>query len=319
VTVDDRALVIHPGALGDVLLAIPALRVLRGRGGTITIAAQPRIGALLVALGAADETVSFDTLGLEALFTDTPLAPDAPFARRLAAARHVVCWFGARDAHFARRLRALAPGTAIAAPAPSSTATAHPAPMRVWEHLVSTIGDHATEPQRASPSIDLVPIAIASRLIDEGRAALAAAGWDGRSRVLIVHPGAGGAAKRWPAEGFAAVVGELDATVVVHEGPADAEAVKAFTRLVRRNVLHLTHPSLSALAGALSLASGYLGNDSGVSHLASAVGARAVILFTEPALAWAPWSPTARCLTVTTARILDAERAAVAAGLAALD
>jgi ADP-heptose:LPS heptosyltransferase len=308
-------LVLHPGALGDVLLAIPALRVLRARGETLTIAAQPRIGALLVTLGVADEAVSFDTLGLEVLFTDAPLAADAPLARLLTAAGGVVCWFGARDAHFAHRLRALASDAVIAAPAPTSTATAPT--VRVWEHLVSTVRDR---PAASLPKdVDVSPVATTSTVLDQGRVALEAAGWDGHARLLIVHPGAGGAAKCWPAEGFAAVLESLDATVVVHEGPADADAVRACMTLARRDVLHLAHPSLPALAGALSLATGYLGNDSGVSHLASAVGARATILFTAPALAWLPWSPTARCLTVTTARVVDAERAAVGASLEALD
>src|SRR5258706_12705579 len=103
-----QALVIHPGALGDVLLAVPALRALRARGDAVTVAAQPRIGALLVALGVADRAVAFDTLGLDALFTDAPLGSDTPLARQLAEPTRVICWFGARDADFTRRLSALA-------------------------------------------------------------------------------------------------------------------------------------------------------------------------------------------------------------------
>jgi biotin-(acetyl-CoA carboxylase) ligase len=45
-------LAVHPGALGDVLLAIPALRALRAQGDPLVLAAQPRLGALLEALDA---------------------------------------------------------------------------------------------------------------------------------------------------------------------------------------------------------------------------------------------------------------------------
>ncbi|MGH7278709.1 MAG: hypothetical protein ACREJG_08470, partial [Candidatus Rokuibacteriota bacterium] len=89
-------LAIHPGALGDVLLAIPALRSLRARDGAVVLAAQPRIGALLVALGEVDRTVAFDSLRLEALFADDAGMP----AAMLGQAGRVVCWFGAGDAAF---------------------------------------------------------------------------------------------------------------------------------------------------------------------------------------------------------------------------
>jgi hypothetical protein len=289
--------VIHPGALGDVLLAVPALRALRAGGDGIVVAAQPRIGALLVALGVADRALPFDTLGLDALFTDAPLAADAPLARHAIPAARVVCWFGARDAHFAQRLRAIAPDAVLAAPSR--------APTPVWRHLLDTVGTRA----------DREPIAVAPGLIEQGGDALRAAGWDGRTRVVVVHPGAGGAAKRWPVDGFVDVIDGIDATLVVHEGPADTDAVRAFTARARRPALRLLDPSLPALAGVLATAAAYLGNDSGVSHLAAAVGARAVVLFTEAARPWAPWSPTARCLTVTTSTLIDAERAAVHAAL----
>ena len=296
-SVAGSALVLHPGALGDVLLSLPALRALRAGGDAVILAAQPRIGALLVALDVADRAVSFDTLGVDTLFTDAPLIAEAPLARHLAGATRVVSWFGARDAQFARRLRALAPGVMIAPAATPATP--------VWEHLLRTVGGAA----------DRTPVAPSRALVDAGRHLLLDAGWDGRRRVVVVHPGAGGESKRWAAEGFAAVVDALEASVVVHEGPADAGAVGAFLRQVRRPVSRMTDPPLPALAGALAIADAYVGNDSGVSHLAAAVGTRSVILFREAALAWQPWSGSARCLTVSTATLVAAEQRAIASAL----
>ena len=54
-------------------------------------------------------------------------------------------------------------------------------------------------------------------------------------------------------------------------------------------------PELPALAAALASARAYLGGDSGVSHLAAAVGAPSVILLPPARLpCWTPRSPTAR-------------------------
>ena len=75
-------LAIHPGALGDVLLAIPALRTLRVErpGQALVLAAQPRLGRLLTTLGEVDRALDFESLGLGALFTAEPGCGRPPLA-----------------------------------------------------------------------------------------------------------------------------------------------------------------------------------------------------------------------------------------------
>lgn len=300
-----ETLVIHPGALGDLLLAIPALRALKRRApDPLVLAAQPRIGALLAALGAIDGHVGFDGLGLEALFVDEGTPPDLP---ALARAARVVCWFGARDPIFVQRLAEAAPGAVVAPPSGGPG-------VAVWEHLLATVsagGEDLCEPVTPSPD-----------LLAAGRRALDAVGWDGRAQVLIVHPGAGGMAKRWPAEGFARAIDELRATpplcVIVNVGPADRAAVDAFLSHAAGPIGILPEQPLPHLAGALHLASAYVGNDSGVSHLAAAVGAPSLILFTREGLPWRPWSFTARPLVVSMGGVDASDLGAVVAGLRAL-
>ena len=89
-------------------------------------------------------------------------------------------------------------------------------------------------------------------------------------------------------------------TVVVHQGPADRAAVEALLARLDRPVERLVEPELPALAAALASARAYLGGDSGISHLAAAVGAPSVILFPPAHLPrWTPWSPAARPVATT--------------------
>ena len=285
------ALAVHPGALGDVLLAIPAVRALRVTTGSVAVAAQRHIAALLVALAEADAAHDFEGLRLDALFTDDG-EPVLPVEER------IVCWFGARDAAFTRRLRARAPDAVIA---PSIGAGV------VWEHLLRTVGAPVGEWRGVAR--------VVAPLVAAGRAALLAAGWDGRRRFILVQPGAGGMHKRWPAEGFAAALADVgDAALVMHEGPADAAAVSALAARLP-DALRLRAPALPTLAGALHLATMFVGNDSGVSHLAASVGAPSVILFLDSNLAWRPWAIEPEVLPVTVSRVVDSDVATVRAAI----
>jgi heptosyltransferase-3 len=295
------ALAIHPGALGDVLLAIPALRALRAERGAVVLAAQPRLGALLEALGEVDAHVAFDDLGLDALFVDDDTRrPCLPPLSRL------VCWFGARDPVFVRRLTALVPG-AVVAPSIGEASPIH-------AHLLATV---------AAPAGDWGgPVAAPAVVRALGATALAAAGADAPPPWLFVHPGAGSAAKCWPAEAFARVIvtlaGRARLNVVVHQGPADADAARALRRHLGAGVVWLVEPALPALAGALTHARLYLGNDSGVSHLAAALGVPALILFDTRHLAWRPWQAEARVRTVRLGAVVTEEITAVGDELLAM-
>jgi ADP-heptose:LPS heptosyltransferase len=302
-----RTVVLHPGALGDVLLSIPALRALRAAAADdeLCMAAQPRIGALLASLGIVDRALDFEALGLDALFTDR--APAQRLGQLLTGAR-VVSWFGSRDAHFVRRLRSLA-RVAVAGP------TIPTGPLPVWQHLrasVATLVGHA-----GSDDAEREPVAVPGEMADAGRRALAAAGWDGAQPLVILHPGAGGLAKRWAVEGFAqvaeAIVRAPGASVVVHEGPADRDAVAALRGRLGVPARALVDPPLGTVAGAIHHAALWIGNDSGVTHLAAAIGAPTQVLFIAANLAWRPWAPGARVRIVAADALSTADVDAVIA------
>jgi len=276
--VESPILIIHPGALGDVLQAVPALRGLRARtpGATLMLAGQPRLGRLLVALGVVDEARAFDGLGLEALFTDGPIPP--ALAEWLGGFARVVSWFGAREPTYRARLGALAAELTVARPVPDDETP-------VWRHLLATV-----------PAPTLVE--------SEAVAPIRPGGARPGSAALIVHAGSGGAWKQWPPERFAEAIGEVTArhavTVVLHQGPADRAAVDALLARLDHPVERLVEPELPALAAVLSGARAYLGGDSGISHLAAAVGAPSVVLFPPAHLPrWSPWSPSARPVAMT--------------------
>ena len=122
-----------------------------------------------------------------------------------------------------------------------------------------------------------------------------------RRRVAVVHPGSGSRRKWWPAERWRATIGALVAdgwAVRVLEGEADGAAVAAVVGdasvpdVWAGAVTVVRGEGLGTVASRLANASAVITNDSGIAHLAAGVGAPVVAVFgpTDPA-AWRPRGP----------------------------
>ena len=115
-----------------------------------------------------------------------------------------------------------------------------------------------------------------------------------------VHPGAGKDENRWPAEFFARAIEALEewgATVYLVEGPADAPATRSTLEALGSDRPVLRGVSLRTVGAALARSHLALVNDTGVMHVAGAVGVPALALFgPTPRESWEPPSPELEAL-----------------------
>jgi ADP-heptose:LPS heptosyltransferase len=113
--------------------------------------------------------------------------------------------------------------------------------------------------------------------------AAAAAMLPGDRPWVALHPGATDPRRRWPAERFAAVaagVARAGARPVLVGGPGEAAVSAAVAAVVPSPILDLTgRTDLGTLAGVLERCAAVVGNDSGPLHLARAVGTATVGLY----------------------------------------
>lgn len=274
-----HCLVVHPGALGDVLLAGPALTHLRrGLGFLTTLAVTSPLVALFARSGLVDDVRDLDSLSLHQLFVEPP---DAGVLDAIATFDALVCWLGAGDPAFRANLARLGRPVVVARAAPPPGSGRHAS-----RHLAETLAPLGPLP--SSLPVPRLGVAEVGRTM--AGAWLAARGM-GPGEAVVIQPGAGSAVKVWP--GFAVLTRRLrdaDLPLVTLAGPADGPVVDALLtsgvlaeeRLARGWLL----PEVAAL---LSLARGTVGNDSGPTHLAAAVGCPTVAIFgpTDPAV-WAP-------------------------------
>jgi ADP-heptose:LPS heptosyltransferase len=258
-----RLLVLRALGLGDLLAAVPALRALRRHwpGHELVLAAPARLAGVVALTGAVDR-----------------LLPTAAPAREVPAR---LDWTGpapgiavdlqgdGMPSHLL--LRRLCPGRLLSYGHPGPPGFPGP----VWR-----AAEHERERWCRLLEWHGVPADPEDLRVAAPRVPSPAPG------AVVVHPGADAEARRWPAERFAAVAAALcagGARVVVTTGSVlGGEADVPF----------------GALAALVAHARAVVVGDTGLAHLASALGTPSVVLFgpVSPALWGPPGGPRHRVL-----------------------
>ena len=267
-TADPRPLVIFPGALGDLVCFVPALREIARRSDAVPVLwCKGDLVPLATTAGIADAR-SIDSREASWLFSPSPPAEaDALFG----AFSSIDSFSGAGVPEVERNL----------ARWNARRARAHPFRPReaihIALHFLRCVSPDANLRSLPDAKLSLPPQVIASV--------------DGRP-LLVVHPGSGGRSKRWSRSAFREIARrwrDRSGRAVTVLGPAEAGEAKEWGRGGSDPVV--CDLDVVGLAGLLAGSDAYLGNDSGASHLAAAVGARGIAIFgpTDPRC-WKPLS-----------------------------
>jgi ADP-heptose:LPS heptosyltransferase len=221
-----RRLLIRPGAIGDVIVSLPALEFMRGNYTEVWVPA-----AVAPLIRFADRVRSIASTGLDLL--ELGRAPDS-LLETLASCDLVVSWYGSNRAEFRDAVRGLPFQFLQALPPRGEGAPA-------TDFYLQQVG----APPGGTPRIACAP--------------------QPRTR-LALHPYSGSPSKNWPLDRY-----------------------EALARLHPFDWCHDRFSDLGDLAEWLAGARLYVGNDSGITHLAAAVGTPVLALFgpTDPAV-WAP-------------------------------
>ena len=274
-----RLIVFAPNWLGDAVMALPAIEDVRRQapGASISVAARPSIAPLFALVPGIRDVVVVDRRGAgwregvrqlrEGSFDAALLLPNSLHSALSA-------WRAGIPERWGYRAQGRAALLTRAIRAPAAR------------------GHQAHDYQRLTEALGFAPGPLEPRLdapADARRAAadlLASAGWNGRSPLVALAPGAAyGGAKRWPAGSFAALAtalaGDEVASVLVG-GVADAAAgtdVIAALGSGKSVVDLIGRTDLPMLAGVLVQCRALVSNDSGAMHFGAAVGVPLVAIF----------------------------------------
>jgi ADP-heptose:LPS heptosyltransferase len=274
---------IHPGGLGDVLLAVPAMTRLRTRfpKHRLLLCAEDQVSMLLLACGIIDEWISVQGRVCADLFAGASSAT-GQVRTWLQDCDLAIGWMEDLDGKLSATLKAFGVRQVIVR-SPFSTAI-----------QATDQRDRFLEAINEAPSDDKgdVLLTVTEPLLHLGQACLEATGFSIGRPLVVIHPGSGSAHKCVAPEILASLVIALEifgATPVILEGPADREPVERFLKSCVNPPIILKGLNLLTVAGVLAWARLFVGQDSGVTHMAGLIGVRTVALFgpTDPAR-WAP-------------------------------
>lgn len=268
-----KILVIRGGALGDFILTLPAIRLLREAfpDARLEILGYPHIAAVAEGRFYADAIRSIE-YGPMAGFFHPRAALDDDLSGYFGQFNQVVSWLFDPDEIFAGNLRKSGVRNLIVGNGrlDDSRHAAHQ-----LAHPLDALGLYLDD-----PAAEVFP---SSADRERGRALVSG----DVASTLALHPGSGSEKKNWPLESWIVLIVRLLAAgqpIAIITGEADRERAQVLQGRFGGQVQWVHSPPLPILAGLLAECGGYVGHDSGVSHLAAAAGARCVHLFgpTDP-------------------------------------
>ncbi len=274
----ETMLVIHQGALGDFILALPALSALRQAFPEARpfIMGYPRILQLAEGRFYSEEIFSIDQKGMATFFVrEGPL--DRTLTQFFSSFELIIVFGKDGGGTLIGNLKRVCQGRIL-----------HLNPLPNWDDGVH-LSDHLLRQltQYGIPFVNQNPVLY---LREEDRE-WGGQFWrergvpsEGRSNVIVLHPGSGSRKKLWPLKHFLELFRHLqskpDRKFLVILGPAEGpEIQQAFAKLETPNLILAKGLSLVQLASVMKGCGLFIGNDSGISHMAAALGLPTLAIF----------------------------------------
>jgi heptosyltransferase-3 len=296
---ESRILVVRGGAIGDFVLTLPAIGLLRSAfpNARIELLGYPHIASLADGRHYVDRVRSIEYGPLSGFFAkNSALNPE--LAEYFLSFQQVVSFLFDPDGIFEANVRSC--GVRHFLPAFRRPEKIHAA--REWAAPLESLALYLEDPAaRLFPSDD--DRRSAARWLGCG----AETEGIGAKRVLrfAIHPGSGSAKKNWPVEKWRVLGSSFfdaypDAELILVGGEADGDAFQKLQECWPADrFLAARDLPLPLLAAILRECDFFCGHDSGVSHIAAAVGVQSLLLFgpTDPRV----WAPANRAVRVIVA------------------
>jgi ADP-heptose:LPS heptosyltransferase len=303
-----RGVILQPGAIGDCILTLPLAEFMKDSlqlGGIDIIGHAEYIG-ILPGRTCVDSVRSMESMNLHRMFVKAKsfdLTDGDPLINAFSDYAWIVTFLGEPYSNFEQNLIFTANCSHSAEVITLSMKPPEDYPNHLTDYYRQQFLEEcslSSEPRQIERSTCLIKATEAD--VNKGRDLLAEIQIDSPEKLLVIQPGSGGLHKCWHLDNFLAVAEEFRSKgidVVFLLGPAEQERLSEATiKEINRVAKCLTDLSLTQVVELLSCSNAFLGNDSGITHLAAGMGVRTLVVFgpTNPAV----YEPVGPAVTVFT-------------------
>lgn len=272
---DGRILVIRGGAIGDFILTLPALRALRDAfpQAKVEILGYPKIADLARFAGLADDAKAIEAPALAGFFAAEGTL-DEDWMEYFGGFDVVLSYLYDPDGIFQDNVRRCRPADS------KSAADARTLTFIQGTHRPDESGDIP------AAEVLLEPLKQLAIFDADGSPQIRIPRRSAAGNRLAIHPGSGSLSKNWPVECWRQLIAQIQAktnwNLLLVGGEAERETFQRLkpTLDASRSRLEFCAP-LPQLASLLAECGGFIGHDSGISHLAAAVGLPGLVLWGE--------------------------------------
>jgi len=291
-----RGLLIQPGAIGDCLLSLPLAKFMQpavGLGG-VDILGHTEYVSFFPGRSCVETVRAIESVQLHRLFVESDrfeLADRDPLIEFFGDYDWIVTFLGGADSCFEQNLIFTANCYHAAEVISISTRPPEDFSRHIADYYIEQfIRQSGSAAARKEAVRGEVLIKTTNEDICRGRMLLQETGIDRDSELIVIHPGSGGLEKCWCLDNFLSLAGMLRSqglNVIFLLGPAEQERLSSNDIGQMRDVGKcLEGLSLPEVLAVLTCVDGYVGNDSGITHLAASMGVRTFVVFgpTSPAV-----------------------------------
>lgn len=300
-----RGVILQPGAIGDCFLTLPLAELMKETvcPGGVDIIGHTEYTGILPGRSCVDGVRSMDSMGLHRLFAgegEFDLADGDPLITAFADYTWIVTFLGEENSDFERNLIFTAHCSHSAevmtlAMKPKAGSRGHISDF-YKEQFIKESGFDPFDKLRTDKlttsglskeehnnAIGMPLIRPTAADMQKGKEILSEIGIRQARKPVVIQPGSGGTEKCWHLDNFvsaARMLAKEGIETIFLLGPAEIERFgpSAKKEIGEAGKL-LTNQTLAEVLSVMSCAGGYIGNDSGITHLSAALGIRTVVVF----------------------------------------
>ena len=284
-----RALIIQPGAIGDCILTLPLAAFIKASlqlGGLDMLGHTEYIG-FFPGRTCIDSVSSIDSVDLHRLFADPNdfILPDRdPLIKTFSAYSWIVTFMGEPESNFEKNLIFTTNCSNNSEVITLSQEPSKKFPEHISQYLIRQFLNQYTPSFDSSVPTDKdCHIKATQTDIFQGKELLWEFGLEPQKKLVVIQPGSGSLDKCWHFENYLSIIHELrsqNIQAVFLLGPAEMERFSKETiQLFTKETKCLAELPLNDVLKIMTCTDVFIGNDSGITHLAASLGVKTIVVF----------------------------------------